>query len=53
MRNNIRKLNRRRFLGTAAMILTARQHHALLVDQHGDFCGSSLLGEQVRSYQHR
>ena len=25
-----------------------RQHHAVLVDEHGDFLGPSLLGEQVR-----
>ena len=25
----------------------ARQHHALLADQHGDFLGASLLGEQA------
>ena len=24
-----------------------RQHHALLVDDHGDFCGTPLLGKQV------
>ena len=26
----------------------ARQHHALLVDEHGGFLGTSLLGEQAR-----
>src|SRR6266542_1157192 len=28
-----------------------RQHHALLVDEYGDFFGSSLLGEQVRLFR--
>src|SRR5688572_30080732 len=28
-----------------------RQHHALLVDEHGDFFGSPLLGMQGRLFQ--
>ncbi len=28
-----------------------RQHHALLVDEHGDFLGSSLLGKQVQLFR--
>ena len=31
----------------------ARQHHALLVDEHGDFFGSSLLGDHYRRKQAR
>jgi len=27
------------------------QHHALLVDEHGDFCGTSLLGKQVSFFE--
>ena len=28
----------------------SRQHHALLADQHGDFLGASLLGEQASPF---
>ena len=44
-RTRLRRATRRPLAGRRP-----RQHHALLVDEHGDFLGSSLLGEQASPF---